>query len=61
MPYLNQIVPSATPAFSPLLLSDRLLTLAQDADRAGYRIAAEHLLLLATEVLEPTETKHLHS
>jgi len=44
------------PAFgcapSPLILSDRLLTLAQDADRAGYPITAEHLLHLAHTVLD---------
>jgi hypothetical protein len=59
MAYLNRIVPFDSPAFSPLLLSDRLLTLAQDADRAGYRIAAEHLLYLATEVLDSPQ--HLDS
>lgn len=37
---------------SPLVLSDRLLTLAQDADRAGLRSAAERLLDLAGVVLE---------
>ena len=40
-------------SISPLMLSDRLLTLAQDADRAGFRGAAEHLLGLASDVLEP--------
>ncbi|HEY1931727.1 MAG TPA: hypothetical protein VGG99_06940 [Acetobacteraceae bacterium] len=55
MAYISRIVPAESPAFSPLLLSDRLLTLAQDADRAGYRVAAEHLLFLATEVLDPPE------
>lgn len=39
-------------AFSPLVLSDRLLTLAEDADRAGLHEAAEHLLELASEVLD---------
>lgn len=53
MAYISRIVPTESPAFSPLLLSDRLLTLAQDADRAGYRVAAEHLLYLASEVLDP--------
>lgn len=53
MAYISQIAPAARPiAFSPLMLSDRLLTLAQDADRAGYRLAAENLLFLAEEVLE---------
>jgi len=58
MAYLNRIAPSDAPTFSPLLLSDRLLTLAQDADRAGYRVAAEHLLDLASEVLDPPERLH---
>ena len=53
MTYMSRITtPQHEPAFSPLMLSDRLLTLAEDADRAGYRIAAEHLLFLASEVLE---------
>jgi hypothetical protein len=56
MTYMSRIVTEQTPAFSPLLLSDRLLTLAEDADRAGYRLTAEHLLSLASEVLdEPAE------
>lgn len=36
---------------SPLILSDTLLTLAQRADRAGYRSAARRLLRLALSVL----------
>lgn len=60
MAYISQIVPAARPtAFSPLMLSDRLLTLAQDADRAGYRLAAENLLFLAEEVLE--QPQHLQA
>jgi hypothetical protein len=43
----------AEPTVSPLILCDRLLTLAKDADRAGMRGAAEHLLDLASEVLQP--------
>jgi hypothetical protein len=39
-------------AMSPLILCDRLLSLAQDADRAGLRGAAEHLLELVGVVLE---------
>lgn len=59
MAYLSRIVPQDRPAFSPLMLSDRLLTLAQDADRAGYRDAAEHLLSLAEEVLDqPLPLRH---
>jgi hypothetical protein len=41
-------------AVSPLILCDRLLSLAQDADRAGLRSAAERLLELVGVVLEPT-------
>ena len=41
-------------SMSPLVLCDRLLSLAQDADRAGLRRAAESLLELVGAVLEPT-------
>jgi len=41
------------PTISPLLLCDRLLTLAKDADSAGLRGTAEHLLELVSEVLDP--------
>ena len=37
---------------SPLVLCDRLLTLAEDADRAGYAATAEQLLTLAYTVFE---------
>lgn len=43
---------SPRPVASPLVLSDRLLTLAQDADRAGLRGAALRLLGLAHQVLD---------
>ncbi|HUB46536.1 MAG TPA: hypothetical protein VMB73_16260 [Acetobacteraceae bacterium] len=56
MTYMPRITMETKPAFSPLLLSDRLLTLAEDADKAGYRITAEHLLFLASEVLDDPET-----
>jgi len=49
---VNVAVPSFA-AISPLMLSDRLLSLAEDADRAGMRGAAEHLLGLASDVLDP--------
>ena len=45
-------VESPRPPTSPLLLCDRLLTLAQDADRAGLSVTAEHLLELAYNVFE---------
>jgi hypothetical protein len=37
---------------SPLVLSDRLIALAEDADRAGYTGTAEQLLRLACAVLD---------
>jgi hypothetical protein len=52
--------PAAKPAVSELILSDRLITLAKDADRAGYTDAAEHLLTLACSVFDdaPQRTAH---
>jgi hypothetical protein len=35
---------------SPLVIADRLLSLAQDADRAGFQKPAERLLRLAFAV-----------
>ena len=44
---------------SPLVLSDRLIALAQDADRAGYTGTAEQLVSLACAVLDGTpEPRH---
>jgi hypothetical protein len=40
------------PSVSPLVLCDRLLTLAKDVDRAGLRDVAERLIELAGEVLQ---------
>lgn len=37
---------------SPLMLADRLITLAQDADRAGYSRSATSLLDLAYAVFD---------
>jgi hypothetical protein len=51
---LSRIDPSATASapISPLMLSDHLLRLAEEADSVGLRGAAEHLLDLASEVLD---------
>jgi hypothetical protein len=43
---------AAKPAISELVLSDRLISLAKDADRAGYIDTAEHLLSLACSVFD---------
>jgi hypothetical protein len=37
---------------SPLTLSDRLITLAKDADTAGYAVTAEQLLRLAITIFD---------
>lgn len=42
---------SAQPT-SPLMLSDHLITLAQEADRAGYPTTARRLVNLACRVLD---------
>jgi hypothetical protein len=45
---------ASTPGFltSALVLSDRLLALAQDADRAGYQVTAGGLVQLAHRVFD---------
>ncbi len=45
-------VPSKAIPFSPLMLADRLLSLAQDADRAGYTGTASHLVAEMYQVLD---------
>lgn len=39
-------------AVSPLVIADRLITLAEEADRAGYRATASHLVELAYNVFD---------
>ncbi len=39
-------------AASPLMLCDRLITLAQEADRAGLAVTASHLVHLARGVFD---------
>ncbi len=58
MTYMTRIAPQIEQTFSPLMLSDRLLTLAEDADKAGFRTAAESLLSLASKVLERPPSSH---
>ena len=50
----------ATPApqISPIMLADRLITLAQDADRAGLPKAARVILRAAERVCEQPPTFH---
>jgi hypothetical protein len=52
MRHVSTAIAAAKPALSELILSDRLITLAKDADRAGYTDTAEHLLTLACNVFD---------
>lgn len=45
-------VRSGDPQFSPLVLADQLITLAQEADRAGYVESASRLIGLVYAVLD---------
>jgi len=45
------------PVFSELMLSDRLIALAEDADRAGYTATAERLVTLACSVFDEAPRK----
>ena len=49
---MSPTILTAPATISPLVLSDRLLTLAQDADRAGQRDAARCLVALACGVFD---------
>jgi hypothetical protein len=42
----------AVPAVSPLVLADRLISLAQEADRAGYTDSASRLVGMALAVFD---------
>ncbi len=44
---MSQTIQSKAAAISPLVLADRLLTMAQDAEQAGLSASAERLLKLA--------------
>ena len=48
---LNPHVPAPPPA-SPLVLCDRLISLAEDTDRAGLKTTAAHLVELIEEMFE---------
>ncbi len=49
---INEIPVLASSQANLLTLSERLRTLAHDTDRAGLGVASEHLLHLASQVLE---------
>lgn len=52
MIHLAAVPPPPRPQTSPLLLSDRLIALAQDAERAGFRGTAKRLVALACNVFD---------
>ena len=52
---------NAYSVFSPLVLCDSLLSLAQDADHAGLRAAADRLLALANSVLDERPVLRTHA
>ncbi|MGE0419726.1 MAG: hypothetical protein AB7O80_23225 [Acetobacteraceae bacterium] len=53
MTQLQPIHAQAPTVFSPLMLSDQLIALAQAADGAGFVDTAEQLVTLAFSVLDP--------
>ena len=57
MMHATAIAAPENPAVSELILSDRLIALAQDADRAGYKDTAERLITLACSVFDETPKK----
>jgi hypothetical protein len=52
MTHLSRLELPATVEISPLYISDRLLTLAQQAEQSGYPLAARRLLSLAMTILD---------
>jgi hypothetical protein len=52
----STIRPSRT--VSPMALSDRLITLAKDAEAAGYEVTAEQLVRLAITVFDEAPRQH---
>ena len=51
---MPDIQPIPSPAVSPLVLADRLISLARDADRAGYTDSASRLVDMALAVFDET-------
>jgi hypothetical protein len=52
MTHITRLVVPTRPHAGLPSLSERLIVLALDADRAGLSVASEHLLHLASEVLD---------
>ncbi len=56
MPQLAAVTASTTPP-SPLMLCEQLIRLAEEADRAGFAVTAEHLVHLAYGVLDDRQPR----
>jgi hypothetical protein len=56
LPVIN-VQASRNTAVSELVLSDRLIALAEDADRAGYTDTADRLMTLACSVFDEAPNK----
>jgi len=55
------MIDTAKPApTSPMVLSDHLITLAQEADRAGYTSTARRLVTLACRVFDEATSQPAH-
>jgi hypothetical protein len=50
-PISESAMPPTTP-LSPMSLCDRLITLAKDADSAGYQVTADQLVRLAITIFD---------
>ncbi len=61
MLHFVECAPVLPAGISPLMLSDQLLTLAQQADRAGFAGTAEQLLDLACAVLDAPPLSPSHT
>ena len=56
MNYINRIAVPLPSQANLISISERLTILALDADRAGFGVASEHLLHLASQFLDQPES-----
>ena len=56
MNYFSRLTVPTPPQGNPGSLSERLIVLALDADRDGFCVATEHLLHLASQLLDEPES-----
>jgi hypothetical protein len=52
MRFINRVDANLPLALGPLALCDRFLALADEVDRAGFKVAGEHLLYLAMQIVD---------